>query len=132
MSHRPDRISKFSGHQYINLETYRRNGQAVRTPVWFTLEDDKIFVVTRNKTGKVKRLRNNSKIRVVPSGIRGQPKGEWMNGSATFASPVQLEHILKQRNAKYGFKARVSGIFSRTKGELTGIIVSVDEIDKED
>ena len=104
----------------------------MRTPVWFTLEDDKIFVVTRNKTGKVKRLRNNSKIRVVPSGIRGQPKGEWMNGSATFASTVQLEHALKQRNAKYGFKARLSGIFSRTKGELAGIIISVDEIDKED
>jgi uncharacterized protein len=132
MSHRPDRISKFSGHQYINLETYRRNGQAVRTPVWFTLEDDKIFVVTRNKTGKVKRLRNNSKIRVVPCGIRGHPKGEWMNGSADFASPVQLEQALKQRNAKYGLKARLSGIFSRTKGKLAGIIISVDETDKGD
>ena len=55
-----------------------------------------------------------------------------MNGSATFASPVQLEHILKQRNAKYGFKARLSGIFSRAKGKLTGIVISVDEIDKVD
>jgi uncharacterized protein len=55
-----------------------------------------------------------------------------MSGSATFATPVQLDHALKQRNAKYGFKAKLSGIFSRTKGELAGIIVSVDEMDKED
>jgi uncharacterized protein len=132
MFDRSDRISIFSGHQYINLETYRRNGQAVRTPVWFTLNDDKIFVVTRNETGKVKRLQNNSRVRIVPSGIRGQPKGEWLNGNAAFASPVQLEHALKQRSMKYGFKARLSGLFSRTKGKLAGIIISLDGIDKED
>jgi uncharacterized protein len=131
MSQPSDRISLFSGHQYINLETYRRNGQAVRTPVWFTLDKTKIFVVTRDKTGKVKRLQNNSRVRVVPSGVRGQPKGEWMDGKAAFASPVQLEQALKLRNMKYGFKARLSGLFSRTKGKLTGIIISLDETDKE-
>ena len=116
-----------STHAYINLETYRRNGQAVATPVWFTIDGDKmIYVVTRTETGKVKRLRNNSKVRIVPSGIRGQPKGEWLNGIATFATPEQLEHALKQRNKKYGFKARLSGLFSRTKGNLIGIIISFD------
>ena len=74
-----------------------------------------IYVVTRTETGKVKRLRNNSKVRIVPSGIRGQPKGEWLNGIATFATPEQLEHALKQRNKKYGFKARLSGLFSVLK-----------------
>ena len=123
-----DRISMLSTHSYINLETYRRNGQAVATPVWFTIDGDKmmIYVVTRTETGKVKRLRNNSKVRIVPSGIRGQPKGEWLNGIATFATPEQLEHALKQRNKKYGFKARLSGLFSRTKGNLIGIIISLD------
>lgn len=122
-----DKISMLSTHAYINLETYRRNGQAVATPVWFTIDGDKmIYVVTRTETGKVKRLRNNSKVRIVPSGIRGQPKGEWLNGIATFATPEQLEHALKQRNKKYGFKARLSGLFSRTKGNLIGIIISLD------
>lgn len=126
MSSPSDQISILSRHQYINLETYRRNGQAVATPVWFTIDGNKIFVVTRSKTGKVKRLRNNSKVRIVPSGIRGQPKGKWLNGKATFATPQELERALKQRNKKYGFKARLSGLFSRTKGELIGIIISLD------
>ena len=123
-----DRISTLSGHTYINLETYRRNGLAVATPVWFTIDDDNktIYVVTRTETGKVKRLRNNSKVRIVPSGMRGQPKGEWLNGKATFATPEQLERALKQRNKKYGFKARLSGLFSRTKGDLIGIKISLD------
>ena len=123
-----DRMSMLSGHSYINLETYRRNGQALRTPVWFTIDDDNktIYVVTRTKTGKVKRLRNNSTVRIVPSGIRGQPKGEWLDGKATFANPDQLERALEQRRKKYGFKARLSGLFSRTKGDLIGIKISVD------
>ena len=117
-----------SPHMRISIsKLYRRNGQAVATPVWFTIDGDKmIYVVTRTETGKVKRLRNNSKVRIVPSGIRGQPKGEWLNGIATFATPEQLEHALKQRNKKYGFKARLSGLFSRTKGNLIGIIISLD------
>jgi uncharacterized protein len=126
MSSPSDRMSVFSTYQYINLETYRRNGQAIATPVWFTIYDDRISVVTRSETGKVKRLRNNSKVRIVPSGIRGQPKGEWLKGKAVFAAQEELDQALKQRNKKYGFKARLSGLFSRTKGKLIGIIISLD------
>jgi uncharacterized protein len=124
----PNWISMLSGHAYINLETYRRNRQPVRTPVWFTIDDNNktIYVVTRTETGKVKRLRNNAKVRIVPCSMRGQPKGEWLNGKATFATPEQLEIALKQRNKKYGLKARLSGLFSRTKGELIGITISIE------
>jgi uncharacterized protein len=117
-----------SEHAYINLETYRRNGQAVATPVWFTIDDNNkvIYVVTRTETGKVKRLRNNPKVRIVPCSIRGQPKCEWLDGKATFATSEQLEIALKQRNKKYGLKARLSGLFSRTKGDLIGIAISLD------
>jgi uncharacterized protein len=123
-----DRVSMLSGNAYINLETYRRNGQPVATPVWFTIDHDNkmIYIITRTETGKVKRLRNNSNVRIVPCGIRGQPKGEWLTGRATFATPEQQEIALKQRNKKYGLKARLSGLFSRTKGDLVGIAISVD------
>jgi uncharacterized protein len=123
-----DWASMLSGNTYINLETYRRNGQPVATPVWFTFDDNNniIYVITRTETGKVKRLRNNSKVRIVPCGIRGQPKGEWLNGRATFATAEQQEIALKQRNKKYGLKARLSGLFSRTKGELIGIAISLE------
>ena len=47
-------VSMLSGHAYINLETYRRNGQPVATPVWFTIDDTNkmVYVVTRTETGK--------------------------------------------------------------------------------
>jgi PPOX class probable F420-dependent enzyme len=121
-------ISTLSGNAYINLETYKRNGQPIATPVWFTIDHDNemIYVITRTKTGKVKRLRNNSKVRIVPCGMRGQPKGEWLNGRATFATAEQQQIALKQRNKKYGLMARLSGLLSRTKGDLIGIAISPD------
>ncbi|HYZ49324.1 MAG TPA: PPOX class F420-dependent oxidoreductase [Nitrososphaeraceae archaeon] len=121
-------ISTLSGNAYINLETYKRNGQPIATPVWFTIDHDNemIYVITRTKTGKVKRLRNNSKVRIVPCGMRGQPKGEWLNGRATFATAEQQQIALKQRNKKYGLMARLSGLLSSTKGDLIGIAISPD------
>jgi PPOX class probable F420-dependent enzyme len=126
MSHPSDRIAVLSKHQYINLETYRKNGKGVATPVWFTIDDERILVVTGNKTGKIKRLKSNPKVRVAPSGIRGQPKGEWLTGNAVLTDSTQLEHALNLRIKKYGFKARLSRLFSRTKGDLVGIIISLD------
>ena len=31
------RFASLQGHKYINVETFRKNGQGVRTPVWFAL-----------------------------------------------------------------------------------------------
>lgn len=121
-----DPISTLSPYRYINLETLKRNGEGVITTVWFTINGRKINVVTRNQTGKVKRLRNNPNVRLAPCGIRGHLKGQWFNGKASFANPEELNHALSLRNKKYGLRATLAGIFSRTKGQLVGIVISLD------
>ena len=37
--------------KYVSLETYNKNNQPVRTPVWFVIQNDLIYVITREKTG---------------------------------------------------------------------------------
>jgi hypothetical protein len=120
-----DKLAQFSG-KYINLETYRKSGLAVSTPVWFMAEGDRIIVVTRSETGKVKRLRNNDKVRIMPSGMRGEPQGEWAEGKARFLDKDELEKALKARSKKYGFQAKLAGFVSRTRGDLVGISISLD------
>lgn len=66
-----------------------RNGQAVRTPLEL-------------RPGKAKRLRDNSTVCIVSSGIRGQSKGEWLDGTATFTTLEKLKHTLKHRNKSMG------------------------------
>ena len=121
-----DPISVLSQYRYIKLETLKRNGVGVATPVWFTIDGRKISIVTRNQTGKVKRLRNNPNVRVAPCGIRGQIKGEWYTGKASLANKEEMNNALSLRNKKYGFRARLAGILSRTKGELIGIKIDLD------
>lgn len=120
-----EKLAHFSG-RYINLETYRKSGQAVSTPVWFVTEGDRIIVVTKSETGKVKRLRNNDKVRIMPSGMRGEPQGEWAEGKARFLDKEELDRALKARREKYGIQAKLAGLFSRTKGELVGISIALD------
>jgi PPOX class probable F420-dependent enzyme len=121
------KTATFASHQCINLETYKKSGQAVDTPVWFTVDgDDRLFVVTKSETGKVKRLRNRGDVRVMPCGMRGEPKGEWVAAKARFATPEETERAIEQRKKKYGFKAKLAGIFSSTRGELVAISISLD------
>ena len=54
-----DKLSLFLDQKYVNLETYKKDGTPVRTPVWFMIDNGIIYVMTREKTGKVKRLKNN-------------------------------------------------------------------------
>ncbi len=65
-------LKEIESKKYISLETYRKNNQPVRTPVWFVVKNDLIYVVTRDQTGKVKRLRNNQQVKIAICTIRGE------------------------------------------------------------
>ncbi|MFM8658735.1 MAG: PPOX class F420-dependent oxidoreductase [Candidatus Nitrosotenuis sp.] len=119
-----DSFSILEKHKYINLETYKKNGQAVQTPVWFMISNNMIFVQTMKTTGKIKRIKNNSKIRIMPCGMRGEPKGEWIDGTATLADDTKIQEIVKLRLKKYGFKAKMLGMFMK-KENLAGIIIQI-------
>lgn len=121
-----DPLPTLSAYHYINLETLKRDGKGVATPVWFTINGTKISVITRKQTGKVKRLKNNPNVRLAPCGIRGRLKGRWYKGKAFLANEDELNTALRLRNEKYGFRARLAGIFTRSKGQLVGINIILD------
>ena len=116
---------QFENESYLNLETYRKNNQPVVTPVWFILNDNDIFVVTKEKTGKVKRLKNNNVVRVAPCNYRGVSKGTWVTGTAHFVDSQETSDILKMRGKKYGIKAKIASLFSIRKGNYVVIAVHV-------
>lgn len=107
-----DKITQFTKHKYINLETYKKSGQPVKTPVWFVIDGGQIFVTTRPDTGKVKRLKNNQSVKIMPCGMRGESKGDWVSGAARFANDAESENAVKLRNKKYGMRAKLVGMFA--------------------
>lgn len=117
----------FPNEKYIALETLRKNGDAVMTPVWFVEHDDLIWVVTREFTGKVKRLRNNSKVRIAVSNFSGKPKGKWFSGQADIVQGDLSKTVISIRNKKYGFMAKLIGIFSAKKGKYVVFSIHLDK-----
>ena len=63
-------------HQYLLLKTFRKDGAAVATPVWFAYGDGALYVMTTASTGKVKRIRNNSHVTMTPCDRAGKVIGD--------------------------------------------------------
>jgi PPOX class probable F420-dependent enzyme len=61
--------------KYVLLTTFRRNGQAVATPVWIVgLPDGAAGFSTEIDSGKVKRIRNNPSVTLQACGMRGNAR----------------------------------------------------------
>ncbi|RDJ32290.1 MAG: PPOX class F420-dependent oxidoreductase [Crenarchaeota archaeon] len=111
--------SKFlEDEKYINLETYKKDETPVKTPVWFVVDGEKLYVITRESTGKVKRLANNPKIKLAACSFSGNVHGDWFSGVATLIGGKEAENAVKLRKKKYGFKALLAGFMTKAKGEL--------------
>ena len=100
------------GQKYISLKTFRKNGAGVATPVWFGEADEKLYVVTRSISGKYKRIRNNSAVRVAPCTFRGVVTGPESAAVARILPGEEYAAARKTINHKY-WLARIFSPFSR-------------------
>ena len=70
--------------KYVLLTTFRRNGDAVPTPVWIAgLPDGTGGLATEIDSGKVKRIRNNPAVTLQPCTMRGKVRAGSAIVSAT-------------------------------------------------
>ena len=108
-----------AGEKYINLETYRKNGRGVRTPVWFVESSSGdggiLYVRTSDDTGKYKRIRNNPSVQVAPCDMRGSVKGKWVKGEARIASEEEKLKAFKMLEKKYGMIYKMTRMFMSRK-----------------
>jgi len=111
------RFASLQGQKYINLETFRKNGQGVRTPVWFAGEPEQgvpetLYVYSTADSGKAKRIRNNPRVRVAPCDVRGKLFGEWIDARAEIVTGEEAEHGMQLLNKKYFPWRQILGFFS--------------------
>ena len=119
-------LEELESEKCISLETYRKNNESVQTPVWFVIKDDLIYVVTRDQTGKVKRLRNNQQVKIATCNFKGKIKGQWISGTAKILTEEQTQDAVKWREKKYGLMAKIAKFLSKGKGELLAFSIKVD------
>jgi PPOX class probable F420-dependent enzyme len=119
-----DELVQFLDQKYINLETYKKNGQPVRTPVWFVEEKGVFYVRTDKRSGKVMRVRNNPHVRLVPCDIRGQVKGAWIDGEAKVSNTIDSRNAHELLNQKYGVRGRLLGIMYKFR-KIEFVVISI-------
>lgn len=101
---------------YLNLATFRLNGVAVETPVWFAHDGKQLFVLSAGNAGKVKRLRNSPRARVAHCTYKGSLLGSWHEAEARLLSPAEVPATHELFVQKYGWQMRSFDFFSRLGG----------------
>jgi PPOX class probable F420-dependent enzyme len=113
------------GYKFIALSTYRKSGEAVVTPVWFTRQDGKLYVWTGGSSGKVKRLRNNPRVSLAPSDAGGRPLGEAMSGWVYFPPEGEWKALTRLFQSKYGLQFGFFSGMSRLRGQQNSIFLEI-------
>lgn len=94
---------------YLNLRTFRKNGEPVDTPLWIAAEGDLLYLYTQKDSGKVKRIRNNPSVEVAPCNMRGQLNGNWLPATAMVDdTPETLQKVIALLLEKYGFQFKLT------------------------
>jgi PPOX class probable F420-dependent enzyme len=127
----PDAIGQFAKARYLNLETFRKTGAGVRTPVWFAQaspadsspdEGSIFYIYSTPDAGKVKRIRNNPRVRVAPCDIRGNLRGAWVDVRARICDGAEAAHGQDLLRRKYGWMKIAGDFFSRLRGRTQNVI----------
>ena len=95
----PASLATLAREKYLSLETFRRSGVGVRTPVWFatvpaeapTGAPETFYVYAATSSGKAKRIRANRRVRIAACDSRGRITGPWFDARAAAAIPNRHE-----------------------------------------
>lgn len=97
-----------TGEMYILLTTFRKDGRAVPTPMWFAAEGNNLYIYTSAVSGKVKRIRNSGRVTVAASNNRGTKlKGPTYEATARLLPASDGPRVDTLLRRKYGFQKRL-------------------------
>ena len=113
-------LAALDRERYISLVTFRRNGAGVATPVWFAFASGRLWVFTEARSGKVKRLRRDPRVRLAACDVRGRVHGSWGEARARVADRAEEPAAYAALRTKYGWQMRLLDLFSRLAGRIQG------------
>jgi uncharacterized protein len=123
------RFAAMAGERYLNLETYRRTGAAVRTPVWFAADpgagEPIFYVYTGAQSGKVKRLRRIGRVRIAPCNGQGRVTGDWVDARADLVTGPAFDRGMTLLDRKYWPWKQLIGLGARLSGPPARAVIAI-------
>jgi PPOX class probable F420-dependent enzyme len=120
-----DALEQFKRQQYLNLETFRKSGEGMKTPVWFVQDGETLYVSTLANSGKVKRIRNNGQVNVAACKMNGKVTGVWTPAQAReIIDPKIGTKVDRMLDKKYGLMKKLFDN-QRTQKGTKGTILEI-------
>ncbi|MCM6762415.1 PPOX class F420-dependent oxidoreductase [Rathayibacter sp. ZW T2_19] len=123
-------LADLSSASFVSLTTFRKTGVGVSTPVWIARDGDDLIVTTPRASGKVKRLRNDPRVTLVPCDRRGRVKegAAVVEASARIVSDEDtVERLGRVFLGKYRLEYRVFMVIERlvSRGDRTRVMLRI-------
>lgn len=126
MTNGTHRFSSLDGRKYLSLETYRKSGKGVRTPVWFATSDGSVlYVYSTADSGKAKRIRRSGVVRIAPCDARGNITGDWIAAQATLVTGSEFDRGMQLLNRKYWPLKRMMDLVVSIFGRHQRVMIAI-------
>lgn len=103
-----------------------KRGEPKLTPVQSIENSGLVCVRTDPRTLKARRIRRNSRVRIVPSDRSGRPIGTWVEGEAHVVEGGELERMMKVFKKEYGAIGNpMISLVGRPRGERLTAVISI-------
>lgn len=107
--------------QYILLTTFTKDGRPKPTPVWAALDTergDRLLVITRGDSWKVKRIRHTPRVTMAACTMGGRPTSESVEGTAALLAKSENGAVYAAIARGYGIVGKVFNFVSKLRGGM--------------
>jgi uncharacterized protein len=125
-----DPFTAFAGQKYLSLETFRRNGTGVQTPLWFAAAPGEpvLYIYTLASSGKAKRLRRSAAARIAPCDARGGVTGPWMAVQATIVTGEAAARAMSLLDRKYWPWKAILNVAARLRPWRERVVIAIKAV----
>ncbi|MEO8889732.1 MAG: PPOX class F420-dependent oxidoreductase [Jatrophihabitantaceae bacterium] len=108
-------VVAWAARRCLLLTTYRRDGTAVASPVWFVTAHGEIRLWTDSGAGKVKRLRRDTRCLIAPCTFSGRVTGPARAGTARILPVPEGPQVQALLRAKYPIQKRALDAYTQLR-----------------
>lgn len=104
--------------EYILLTTFTKDGRPKPTAIWAAPVGDGLVAITQEKSWKVKRIRNTSRVTIAPCDRAGKPQGEAVEAAAAILDKSANGATYDAIGKRYGLIGKTFNVFSKLRGGM--------------
>ena len=96
--------AQLEGERFVSIQTFRRSGEPVATPVWFAPFDGGFVFGTHSDSGKVRRIRAVPAVRFAAANYRGLERHDYVDGHAEVLEGPEAQKAEAALAKTYGWQ----------------------------